>query len=160
MVGEQQVNVKIIHKDGMKFEAKTANSSFIIDCPVISPIEYFLAGIITCSATDVILMPKNQGYEVTDLEVDGDVIRNEQMPRKFNELHLNYKFNSSAEDQLAARWVMASIESYCSTINTIRGVTKIRFSVTHNGKLIKDNVEVVSGEKRADFGDLDECCPS
>ena len=75
------MKVSITHQDGMKFEAKTENSSFVIDCPVISPIEYFLAGIITCSATDVILIPKNQGYEVTDLEVDGDVIRNEDMPR-------------------------------------------------------------------------------
>ena len=42
------MKVTITHLDGMKFEAKTAKSSFIIDCQVISPIEYFLAGIITC----------------------------------------------------------------------------------------------------------------
>jgi len=155
------MNVKIIHKDGMKFEAQTANSSFVIDCPVISPIEYFLAGIITCSATDVVLVPQNQGYEIKDLEVDGEVVRNEDMPRKFNELHLSYTFNSDAKDILASRWVMASIESYCSTINTIRGVTKITFSLTHNGKLIKDKVEVISGEVTpTDFGSVDGCCPS
>ena len=113
------MKVVIKHQEGMKFEAQTAKSSFVIDCPVISPVEYFLAGIITCSATDVILVPKNQGYEVTELEVSGDVIRNEAMPQKFNELHLEYSFNSSASDELAERWVMASIETYCSTLNTI-----------------------------------------
>lgn len=155
------MNVKITHKEGMKFEAKTAKSSFIIDCPVITPIEYFLAGIVSCSATDIILMPKNQGYEVTDLEVDGDVVRNEQMPKKFNELHLQYSFNSSADDTLAVRWVMASVETYCSTLNTIRGVTKITYSITHNGKLIREKAKVISGGNiQTDFGNIGECCPS
>ncbi len=155
------MRVKISHQEGMKFEAKTENSSFIIDCPVISPVEYFLAGIISCSATDLILVPKNQGYEVTHLEVGGDVVRNEDMPRKFNTLHLEYSFNSSAEDELAARWVMASIETYCSTLNTIRGVTKLTYSVVHNDIIIKDNAEIISGEPiSTDFGAIDGCCPS
>jgi len=155
------MQVTITHQEGMKFEAKTANSSFVIDCPVISPVEYFLAGIITCSATDIILVPKNQGYEVTELEVSGDVVRNEEMPQKFNELHLEYSFNSSATDELAARWVMASIETYCSTLNTIRGVTKLTYSVTHNGVKVKENAEIISGEVApTDFGAIDGCCPS
>ncbi len=155
------MQVKIRHQEGMKFEAQTENSSFVIDCPVISPIEYFLAGLIACSASDIVSIPPNQGYEVTNLEVTGDVVRNEDMPRKFNSLHLNYSFNSSAQDSLASRWVMASIETYCSTLNTVRGVTQITFSVVHNGVLIKDKAEVVSGETgNTDFGAIDGCCPS
>ena len=155
------MQVKVTHQEGMKFKAQTEKSSFIIDCPTISPIEYFLAGLIACSASDIVSIPPNQGYEVTDLEVMGDVVRNEAMPRKFNTLHLNYAFNSSADDALATRWVMASIETYCSTINTVRGVTQITFSVVYNGKLIKDKAEVVSGETLAtDFGAIEGCCPS
>lgn len=154
------MNVKITHKEGMKFEAKTEKSSFIIDCPTISPIEYFLAGVISCSATDIVLVPKKQGYEVTNLSIEGDVVRNEEMPRKFNSLHLDYHFDSGAEDDLAARWVMASIETYCSTLNTIRGVTKITYSITHNGKKIREKAEIISGEATTDFGALEGCCPS
>jgi putative redox protein len=154
------MNVKISHQEGMKFEAKTSKSSFVIDCPTISPIEYFLSGIICCTATDIVLVPQKQGIEVTDLVIDGDVERNEAMPQKFNTLHLDYHFNSSAEDDLAARWVMASIETYCSTLNTIRGVTKISYSITHNGKKIRDKAEIISGESTPDFGALDGCCPS
>ncbi len=154
------MNVTITHKEDMKFEAKTSKSSFIIDCPTISPIEYFLAGAICCTATDIVMVPKKQGIEVTDLVVDGDVVRNEAMPQKFNSLHLDYHFNSPAEDELAARWVMASIETYCSTLNTIRGVTKITYSITHNGKKIRDKAEVISGETPTDFGALEGCCPS
>ncbi len=154
------MNVTIKHQDGMKFEAKTAKSSFIIDCPTISPIEYFLSGIICCTATDIVMVPQKQGVEVTDLVIDGEVERAEEMPQKFNSLHLDYSFNSSAEDELAARWVMASIETYCSTLNTIRGVTKITYSITHNGKKIRDKAEIISGESTPDFGKIDACCPS
>ena len=154
------MKVSITHLDGMKFEAKTAKSSFIIDCPVISPIEYFLAGIINCTTTDIILLPKNQGKTVSNLVVDGEVVRNEAQPCKFNELHLTYSFNSDADDITAARWVMASLETYCSTINTIRDTTKITYSITHNGTLIKDNEAMISGcGSNIDMGEI-QSCPS
>lgn len=154
------MKVSIAHQDGMKFEAKTAKSSFVIDCPVISPLEYFLSGIITCSATDIILMPKNQDKTVTDLVVDGEVVRNESHPAKFNTLHLTYSFNSDTDDTMAARWVMASLETYCSTINTIRDTTSISYSITHNGKLIRENEQMISGGgSNIDMGEI-ESCPS
>ena len=154
------MKVIISHQEGMKFEAKTAKSSFIIDCPTISPVEYFLSGIITCSATDMILMPKNQGKTVTDLVVEGDVVRAEPHPAKFDTLHLNYSFNSDADDTMAARWVMASLETYCSTINTIRDTTAISYSITHNGKLIRENEKMISGGgSTIDMGEV-EACPS
>ena len=154
------MNVTVSHKDGMKFEAKTQKGSFIIDCPQITPVEYFLAGIITCSATDMVLMPKNQDKTVTDLVIDGDVVRNDDHPRKFNTLHLDYNFNSDADDTMAARWVMASLETYCSTINTIRDTTAISYSVTHNGNLIRENEKMISGEgTKIDMGEI-ESCPS
>ena len=154
------MKVSVSHKDGMRFEAKTAKSSFIIDCPVITPVEYFLAGIITCSATDMILMPKNQGKTVTDLFIDGDVVRAEPHPAKFDTLNLTYNFNSDGDDVTASRWVMASLETYCSTINTIRDTTKITYSIIHNGDLIKENQEMISGGgSNIDMGEI-EACPS
>jgi len=152
------MKISIIHQDGMKFEAKTAKGSFIIDCPVISPVEYFLAGLITCSATDIILIPKNQGKTVTDLVVDGEVLRADSHPCKFDTLHLTYSFNSDGDDVTAGRWVMASLETYCSTINTIRDTTKITYSITHNGTLIKENQEMISGGgSNIDMGDIAGC---
>ena len=152
------MKVTISHQDGMKFKAKTAKSSFIIDCPTISPIEYFLSGIITCSATDIILIPKNQGKTVSDLNVDGEVVRNDSHPCKFNTLHLTYSFNSDGDDVIAGRWVMASLETYCSTINTIRDTTKITYSITHNGNLIKENQEMISGGgSNIDMGTIEGC---
>lgn len=152
------MKITVAHQSEMKFEAKTEKSSFIIDCPQISPIEYFLSGIITCSATDVVLLPKQQGHEVKNLEVSGEVVRNESAPRKFNTLHLEYRFDSNADDTLAARWVMASLETYCSTINTIRDTTAITYTIIHNGNVIRENEKMISGGgSSVDFGALQGC---
>lgn len=152
------MKITVTHQNEMKFEAKTEKSSFIIDCPQISPIEYFLSGIIGCSATDVVMLPKQQGYEVENLEVSGEVVRNESAPRKFNTLHLEYRFDSNADDTLAARWVMASLETYCSTINTIRDSTVITYTIIHNGNTIRENEKMISGGGSAvDFGTLQGC---
>ncbi|KFN38522.1 MAG: osmotically inducible protein OsmC [Sulfuricurvum sp. MLSB] len=152
------MKITVSHQDAMRFEAKTEKSSFIIDCPQISPIEYFLSGIISCSATDVVMLPQKQGYEVKNLEVDGEVVRNETAPRKFNTLHLEYRFDSNADDTLAARWVMASLETYCSTINTIRDSVVITYTIKHNGKTIRENEKMISGGgSSVDFGSLQGC---
>ncbi|MCX6061218.1 MAG: OsmC family protein [Campylobacterales bacterium] len=152
------MKITVSHQEAMRFEAKTEKSSFIIDCPQISPIEYFLSGIIACSATDIVMLPKQQGFEVTNLQVDGEVIRNESAPKKFNTLHLEYRFDSNAEDTLAARWVMASLETYCSTINTIRDSTAITYTIVHNGKVIRENETMISGGGSiVDFGSLQGC---
>lgn len=152
------MKITVNHQDAMRFEAQTEKGSFIIDCPQISPIEYFLSGIITCSATDVVMLPQKQGYEVQNLSVSGEVVRNETPPRKFNSLHLEYRFDSNADDTLAARWVMASLETYCSTINTIRDTTAITYTIIHNGKLIRENEKMISGGgSSVDFGTLQGC---
>ncbi len=153
------MKVTVTHKEAMKFEAKTEKSSFIIDCPTISPVEYFLSGLITCSATDIVLIPKNQDKTVSDLVVEGDVVRAEDHPRKFVTLHLTYSFNSDGDDTQAARWVMASVETYCSTINTVRDTTKITYTIIHNGKTIRENEEMISGGgSDIDLGSIDACC--
>jgi putative redox protein len=152
------MKITVSHQSEMKFEAKTEKSSFIIDCPQISPIEYFLSGIIACSATDVVMLPQQQGYEVKNLQVDGEVVRNENAPRKFNTLHLEYRYESNADDTLAARWVMASLETYCSTINTIRDSVAITYTIKHNGNTIRENEKMISGGgSSVDFGSLQGC---
>jgi putative redox protein len=152
------VTVTVSHRDAMTFECQTEKSSFVIDCPQISPVEYFLSGMITCSATDIIMIPKNQGFEVRNLSVKGDAVRNGEHPRKFNELRLEYRFDSDADDTTAARWVMASLETYCSTINTVRDTVRISYTVVHNGTMIRENEPMISGGgSSVDFGEIGGC---
>ena len=152
------MKIVVSHQDAMRFEAKTEKSSFIIDCPQISPIEYFLSGLIGCTATDIVMLPQKTGNTVKNLSVSGEVVRNETPPRKFNTLHLEYSFDSDADDTTAARWVMASVETYCSTINTIRDTTAITYTIIHNGTVIRQNEAMISGGgSSVDFGMLQGC---
>lgn len=144
------MKVTISHSSGhssenMKFLAETSKSSFVITPSEISPVEYFLSGLIACSATDMIMLPKNGNYKISELEIIGEVVRNDTAPRKFNEIHLIYKFNSDASDLIARRWVLSTLETYCSTVNTVRGVSKISFSIIHNGNEIASKDEIESG---------------
>lgn len=152
------MKITVSHQDAMRFEAKTEKGSFIIDCPQISPIEYFLSGLIGCTATDIVMLPQKSGNSVKNLSVSGEVVRNETAPRKFNTLHLEYSFDSDADDTTAARWVMASVETYCSTINTVRDTTKITYTIIHNGNMIRENEQMISGGgSDVDFGALQGC---
>lgn len=154
------MKVTISHLDAMRFEAKTDRGQrFVIDCPVISPIEYFLAGLIACTTSDLIAIPNKQGKTVGNLSVEGDATRNETPPCKFNALHIDYRFDSDADDTTALRWVQGSIETYCSTINTVRDTTKITYTVTHNGNVLRENEAIISGQgSDIDFGEIDACC--
>ncbi|MBN2894966.1 MAG: OsmC family protein [Campylobacterales bacterium] len=153
------MTVTVSHLDAMRFEAQTANGSFVIDCPVISPIEYFLSGLIACSASDMIAIPSNQGKTVRNLSVRGDVVRNGDFPKKFNTLHLVYQFDSDADDTTALRWVMASIETYCSTINTVRQSVEISYDVIHNGVTLRSDEKIISGGGGVafDMGSIESC---
>lgn len=153
------MKISVSHLEGnssetMVLEAKTSKSSFMIKPSEISPVEYFLAGTIACSTTDMVMLPQKSGNNISGIEINGEVTRNEVPPRKFNSIHLTYKFNSDAEDLIARRWVLSTLETYCSTINTIRGVSKITFSIIHNGNLIANRDEIISGTNSAiSFGD-------
>jgi putative redox protein len=145
------MKVEISHLKGnepatMEFKAITSKSSFKIIPKEISPVEIFLSGLIACSATDMILLPSKQGFNISNLNILGDVIRNESLPKKFNEIHLIYKFDSNSDNLIARRWVLSTLETYCSTINTVRGVSNIYFSIEHNGKLIANKDSILSGE--------------
>jgi putative redox protein len=131
--------------EDMVLKAETSKSSFEIRPKEISPVEYFLAGTVACSTTDMVVLPKKQGYEISNIEIVGEVVRNGEPPKKFNEIHLTYKFDSNAEDLIARRWVLSTLETYCSTINTVRGVSEITFSIVHNGNEIAHRNSIESG---------------
>ncbi|MDR2034311.1 MAG: OsmC family protein [Helicobacteraceae bacterium] len=142
--------VSVTQTEGLKLEATTNRGvKFEIDKEIISPQEYFTIGAIACSATDIILLPEKQGKSVKNLSVSGDFERAKTAPFRFIAVHIIYSFDSDGSDLEASRWVLSSIESYCTTLNTLRGVAKIYYSITHNGKSIADRNSVVSGETSA-----------
>lgn len=130
------MNIKLTHAGDKAFDVQTAKSQFRIVPQQISPIEYFAAGIISCTGVDIVSMAEKNGVELKSLELDGDIVRNESAPMKFNEMLITYKLKCDADAQTVRRWVLSSIETYCSTINTIRDSVKMLYSIELNGELI------------------------
>lgn len=137
------MNVSVEYLGEKKFKANTAKSSYILDCKEITPVEYFATGIIGCTGIDLVMMAENDGYEVRDYKVSAEVERTTSVPMKFTSMHITYDFEGAFEPIKAKRYILSSLESYCTTINTIRDTVKISYSIIHNGETIA-NKELLS----------------
>ena len=112
------MKIKTKHIDDLKFEISNDKSVMIINPKEMSPVEIFAGAMISCSGVDVVHL--------------GEVI-------------LNYDIESNADDVKAKRWVLSSLETYCSTINTIRATAKIYYTIKHNGNVIAYKETILSG---------------
>ena len=67
------------------------------------------------------------------------------VPMKFASLYMIYEFEGSFDAVKAKRYILASLESYCTTINSIRDSVKIRYTIVYNGEKIADKESIASG---------------
>ena len=137
--------LKLQHRNGLNFEIQTSKSKYNIEVNTISPVEYFASSAAACSAVDIVELPKAAGKTMSDLQINIAYERNETAPKKLNSLHLHYNFKSDADDDTAKKWVMSSMETYCSTINSLRSDVRILYSISHNEVLIADSIAIISG---------------
>jgi putative redox protein len=156
------MKVSIKNTEDINFVATTANSTFDVIPKVTSPVEIFAVGMISCSGTDIVSLPKAQGKSVSNLEIEADITRAETNPKIFEHIHLTYSFDSDADDVMAKRWVQSSLETYCSTINMVRNASRFTYSVVHNGEKIVGKSEIISGGGTMmgddEFGEIGACC--
>jgi len=155
------MEVEITYKSGMDFEAKTSKESFMLEPKKVSPIELFAIGMIGCTGTDIVSLCESQKHTLNYFNLKSEIQRADDMPKKFIDIHLIYEIESDADDLVVTRWTQASIQTYCSTLNTVRDTSKIRYSIIHNKQTIVDNESIISGQG-TDNIDLDsiESCPA
>lgn len=156
------MRVEITSTNDINFKAKTSKTEFDVIPKEVSPIELFAVSIISCSGTDMIMLPRKQGFEVSNLNIAADIERNEAYPQKFNTMHIIYTFESTADETTARRWVLSSMETYCSTLNTIRSDVKLTYTINYNGQVIADRESLISGEgmklTAENAADIGGCC--
>ena len=156
------MHVSIKNTDGINFKATTSKTEFDVIPKEVSPIELFAVAIISCSGTDMVMLPQKQGFEVKNLDIGADIERNESYPQKFNTMHVTYSFESTADETTARRWVLSSLETYCSTINTVRSDVKVSYTINYNGKCLADRESLISGEgmklTAENAADIGGCC--
>jgi len=136
-----------------KFKAKTVKSSYILDCKEITPVEYFATGIIGCTGIDLVAMAEKDGFAVNDYRVKAEIDRQMEVPMKFASMHIIYDFCGSFDAVKAKRYILASLESYCTTVNSIRDSVKISYTIIYNGEKIADKESIASGAGSIEMDD-------
>jgi len=140
------MEIKLNYLGDKKFKATTAKSTFIIDAKEITPVEYFAAGIIGCTGIDLVVFAQKDGYEIKNYSVETEIVRQLAIPFKFASMHIIYKFDGEFDELKAKRYILSSLESYCTTINSIRDSVKIEYSIIYNGKTIANKESIISGD--------------
>jgi len=150
--------IKIRHLNDHLYEATNGKDIIIVDPKKYTPIDFFITGLGNCSAYDVVEMAKNKGYELHNFSLEIEYKRKDTFPKIFTEFHFIYKFESNADAMTARRWVLSSLETYCSTINTIRNTSKIYYTIINNNETIAFKESIISGEANHthDFDDDDD----
>jgi len=152
--------IKIKHLGDHKYSANNGKDVIVIDPKKYSPVDYFITGIGNCSMFDVVELAKNKGYEIDEFNMQIEYERKSTYPKIFTEFHLIYDIVSQADAIDVRRWVLSSLETYCSTINTVRKVSKIYYTIKLNGEIIAYKEFIISGdvEDSDGFDDDDYIC--
>ena len=140
------MNVSVEYLGEKKFKANTLKSSYVLDCKEITPVEYFATGIIGCTGIDLVMMAENDGYVVSNYKVSAEIVRTTDVPMKLDSMHIIYAFDASFDSVKAKRYILASLESYCTTVNSVRDSVKISYSIILNGTNIVNNASIASGQ--------------
>lgn len=141
------MDVSVEYLGDKKFKANTIKSSYVLDCKEITPVEYFATGIIGCTGIDLVMMAEKDGFEVRNYSVQAEIERTESVPMKFASMHIVYDFEGDFDAQKAKRYIGASLESYCTTVNSIRDSVKVTYSIIQNGEMILENEGLISRGK-------------
>ncbi|MGP1449834.1 MAG: OsmC family protein [Wolinella sp.] len=139
---QNHVKVVLKHDGEQRFFAQGANFSHSFDTKSSSPKEMFLAGLLGCSAHDVAVFSASEGYEICDFSLSVDGVASGEIPHRFTRLELVYSFSSSVLKEVAITWVESSINTYCTTINTVRGGCEMSYSIIYNGEKIVSQKEI------------------
>ena len=156
--------IKIRHIGDHIYEATNNKEVIIINPKKYNPIEYFVTGLANCSAYDIVEMAKKKGYELNNFVMEIEYKRKDTFPKIFTEFHFIYRLDSNADNITAKRWVLSSLETYSSTVNTVRNTSKIYYSIYLNNEVIAFKESIISGECATHNQEIEEddgfcgCC--
>lgn len=152
------MNVSIEYLGDKKFKANTTKSSYVLDCKEITPVEYFATGIIGCTGIDLVMMAEKDGFEVRNYSVKAEIERTTSVPMKFTSMHIIYDFEGDFDATKAKRYIGASLESYCTTVNSIRDSVAVSYTIIQNGQMIADKETLMSINIKLEDGFGGACC--
>jgi putative redox protein len=138
--------IKIKHLNDHLYEATNGRDTIKINPDKYPPTDLFITGLGNCSAYDVVALAKNRGSRLENFTLEVEYKRKNTFPRIFTEFHFIYMLETDEDAMTVKRWVLSSLETYCSTINTIRYTSKIYYTIISNGETVAYKESILSGE--------------
>jgi putative redox protein len=138
------MKVEVNHTTGFHFETKIRDHVFSMDTQVSqggtnkgpSPKELMLAGIVGCTAMDIIALLKKHGMTPESLTVSGDAEPRQSHPRVFTGVEV--VFEVRGKDLTADKVTEAarlSLTKFCGVSAMVSKVVPIHYKVMLNGAL-------------------------
>lgn len=94
-----------------------------------SPMQLVLAAVGGCSAVDLVGMIKKRRRTITALRVESQARRRDEIPRKFEEIHLRFVLTSpDAGEEELGKLVTLAVEKYCSVSASLAPDANISYS--------------------------------
>jgi putative redox protein len=73
-------------------------------------------------------------------------------------MHIIYDFEGDFDAIKAKRYIGASLESYCTTVNSIRDSVKVSYTIIQNGETITEKETLLSANMVLEDGFGGACC--
>lgn len=118
------MKVKVDWKNNLKFNAKgesghdmplDASESSGGDDSAARPMEMLLAGLGGCTSIDVVLILNKMKADIRDFSVDIEAEREEEHPKRFKKIHLNYYIKGkNLDEKKVKKAINLSENKYCS----------------------------------------------
>ena len=95
------------------------------DSTAVGPMESLLIAAAGCSTIDIVMILKKMRQNITNIEVEVDGTRREEIPRVYTDIHLHYKIYGEVKETKAAQAMEMSLEKYCSVSLMLEKAAKI-----------------------------------
>lgn len=104
--------------------------------PGVSPMQMLLLGLGGCAMVDIVTILQKQRQILTDLEVEVEGLRGEELPRPWQTIHLHYIVTGRGLDPARVeRAIDLSVEKYCGAHATLSGVA----AITHDFEIREED---------------------
>jgi len=94
----------------------------------VGPMQAVLMAAAGCSTIDIVMILEKMKQELTNIEVEVEGKRREDIPRTYTEIHLHYKLYGNIKEKKAEQAVKSSLEKYCSVSLMLEKAAKITSS--------------------------------
>lgn len=95
------------------------------------PMEFLASSLAGCMAIDILIILRKQRLDVTVFKIDIEADRREQIPSRFETIHLIFTVNKEVPLEKLEHAIHLSHEKYCSVSASLSSEIEIKTSVKH-----------------------------